>query len=271
MTGPEGQERIWAGDMRVYWRLFRQFAIRELKSKYLGSISGFVWPLVQPLALLAVYSYVFVVVFQARVPEAEGSGFVPYLAIAFWPWTAFSESLQRAVPAIHENADLISKVPVPQAMLVESTVAAGFALQLAGYVAVLAVLALAGTPIHPAGLPGALAVLLLLFVFTLGLSYLLSGLQVFVRDLEHALMPILMLWFFGTPILYSISLIPPDLRWIAHANPMTWFVMTLRDLLLTGRWDPGWADAIVPAATILLFLVGRRLFRKLAPRFEDFL
>lgn len=257
--------------MRIHWRLAGQFYLRELKSKYLGSISGFLWPLLQPLALLAVYSYVFVVVFNARVPEAEATGFVPYLAIAFWPWTAFSESLQRAVPTIHENADLISKVAVPQALLVESTVAAGFTLQMAGYAAVIAVLAATGTPIHAAGIPGAVAVLGLLFVFTLGLSYLLSALQVFVRDLEHALMPVLMLWFFGTPILYSISLIPPDLRWIAHVNPMTWFVSTLRDLLLHGNWTAGWTDAIVVSATLALFVVGRRLFQRLSPRFEDFL
>lgn len=257
--------------MQYHWRLARQFYLRELKSKYLGSISGFIWPLLQPLALLAVYSYVFVVVFKARVPEAEATGFVPYLAVAFWPWTAFSESLQRAVPSIHKNADLISKVPVPHAMLVESTVAAGFTLQIAGYAAVLAVLAATGTPIHAAGLPGAVVVLALLFVFTVGLSYLLSALQVFVRDLEHALMPVLMLWFFGTPILYSLSLIPPDLRWIAHVNPMTWYVSTLRDLLLTSTWRPGMGDAIVVAGTLALFGLGRWLFQRLAPRFEDFL
>lgn len=253
------------------WRLARRFYLRELRSKYLGSVSGFVWPLLQPLALLAVYSYVFVVIFKARVPEADTTGFVPYLAVAFWPWTAFSEALQRAVPTIHLNADLISKVAIPQAMLVESSVAAGFTLQLVGYAVVLATLAATGTAIQPGGLPGAIAVLGLLFMFTLGLSYLLSALQVFVRDLEHALAPVLMLWFFGTPILYSITLIPPDLRWIAWINPMTWFVSTLRELLLFGNWSPGWLDAVVVSETIVLFVLGRWLFQRLAPRFEDFL
>lgn len=257
--------------MEYRWRLFGQFYLRELKSKYLGSISGFVWPLLQPIALLGVYSYVFVVVFKARVPEADTMGFVPYLAVAFWPWTAFSESLQRAVPAIHLNADLISKVAVPQAMLVETAVAAGFTLQLAGYAAVLLVLAGTGTPIHAAGIPGAVVALAVLLMFTLGLAYLLSALQVFVRDLEHALQPVLMLWFFGTPILYSISLIPEHLHWIAHANPMTWFVTTLRELLLFGNWQPGWHDAIVLGGTLALFFAGRRLFDRLSPRFEDFL
>lgn len=253
------------------WRLLRQFYLRELRTRYLGSVSGFIWPLIQPLALLGIYAYVFVVIFNARVPEARGSGFVPYLAIAFWPWTAFSESLQRAVPVIQGNAGLISKVAIPLGILVESTVAATFTLQMAGYAAVLVVLAAVGVPIHPSGLPGAVLVLAVLYCFTLGLAYLLSALQVFIRDLEHGLTPVLMLWFFGTPILYSISLIPEAYRWAAHANPMTWYVSTLRELLLYGDWTPSAGDAVAVAGAVGVLVLGRFVFHRLAPRFEDFL
>lgn len=256
---------------RTRWRLLRQFYLREIRTRYLGSVSGFIWPLVQPLALLGIYAYVFVVIFNARVPEARGAGFVPYLAIAFWPWTAFSESLQRAVPVIQGNAGLISKVAIPLGLLVDSTVAATFTLQLVGYAAVLVVLAIAGVPIHPAGLPGAVVVLGVLFCFTLGLAYLLSALQVFVRDLEHGLAPVLMLWFFGTPILYSVSLIPEQYRWVADVNPMTWYVSTLRDLLLYGEWSPSPGDLVAVAVAVGLLLLGRFVFHRLSPRFEDFL
>lgn len=256
---------------RFRWRLARHFYLRELRNRYLGSISGFVWPLVQPLALLGIYAYVFVVIFQARVPDARTSGFVPYLAVAFWPWTAFSESLQRAVPAIQTNAGLISKVAVPHSLLVEATVAAAFTLQLAGYAAVLLVLALSGVTVHAAGLPGAVAVLALLLCFTLGLSYLLSALQVFVRDLEHAMASVLMLWFFGTPILYSVSLIPEPYRWIAWINPMTWYMSTLREMLLYGDWSPAWGDLGAVAVALGVLVLGRFVFQRLSPRFEDFL
>lgn len=268
-TGAAIPDRI--GPMRSHWRLFRQFYLRELRVRYLGSVSGFIWPLVQPLALLGIYSYVFVVIFNARVPEARDAGFVPYLAIAFWPWTAFSESLQRAVPAIQGNAGLISKVAIPLGLLVETTVAATFTLHMAGYAAVLVVLAAVGVPIQAAALPGALLVLGVLFCFTLGLAYLLSAVQVFVRDLEHGLTPVLMLWFFGTPILYSISLIPEAYRWVAHVNPMTWYVSTLRELLLYGDWSPSAGDGVAVAAAVGILLFGRFVFHRLSPRFEDFL
>lgn len=253
------------------WRLFRHFYRRELTTRYLGSVSGFIWPFVQPLALLAIYAYVFVVIFNARVPEARGAGFVPYLAIAFWPWTAFSESLQRAVPVIQGNAGLISKVAIPLNLLVDSTVAATFTLQMVGYAAVLLVLAVAGVPIHASGLPGAVLVLGVLFCFTLGLAYLLSALQVFVRDLEHGLTPVLMFWFFGTPILYSVSLIPEQYRWVADINPMTWYVSTLRELLLYGEWTPSLGDLAAVCIALGLLLLGRFVFQRLSTRFEDFL
>lgn len=257
--------------MRPYWRLFRQFFLRELKQRYLGSISGFFWPLMQPLMLLAVYSYVFTVIFKARVPEADATGFVPYLAIGFWPWTAFSESLMRSVPTIQGNADLISKVALPHALFVESGVAASFALQMIGYAAVLTVLAIAGIPLHWTGLPLVLVMLALLFTFTMGLSYALSALQVFVRDLEQAMRPIILLWFFSTPVLYSLTLIPEKYRWISWMNPLTWFLTTLRDILLKGDWTPGPLDAAAAVGVIAVFFLGRRLFMRLAPRFEDFL
>lgn len=257
--------------MRSRWRLLRQFFLRELKQRYLGSISGFLWPLLQPLALLAVYAYVFVVIFKARVPEADTTGFVPYLAIGFWPWTAFSESLMRGVKAIQGNADLISKVALPHALLVEASVAATFALQLAGYAVVLVALAATGTPLHWQSLPLVLLMLALLFAFTLGLAYILSALQVFVRDLEQAMRPIMLLWFFGTPVLYSLSLVPEDWRWVSWINPLTWYLTTLREMLLYGGWAPDAFDAAAVVGTLLLLLVGRRLFSRLSRRFEDFL
>lgn len=257
--------------MASYRRLFRQFFLRELRRNYLGSISGFLWPLLQPLALLAVYSYVFVVIFQARVPEADTTGFVPYLAIGFWPWTAFSESLMRGVKAIEGNASLISKVALPHTLLVESAVAATFALQIAGYAVVLLALAAMGTPIQWQALPAAIGMLALLFAFTLGLSYILSALQVFVRDLEQAMRPIMLLWFFATPVLYSLTLVPEDWRWLAWANPMTWYLTTLREMLLYGDWAPRATDLAAVAGTIVLLLIGRYLFGRLSRRFEDFL
>lgn len=257
--------------MRASWRLIRQFTRRELESQYLGSISGFIWPLILPLALLAIYSWVFVVIFQARVPEAETVGFVPYLAIALWPWIAFSESLMGAIPAIQANASLIGKVKLPHQILVYAKVGAGFVLQLFGYSIVLLILALLGYDLNWITLPLVACLLIVLFAFTLGLALVLSAVQVFVRDLEQAMRPIITLWFFGTPVLYSLTLIPEQVRWVAWLNPMTWFISGLRDLLLRGYWQFGPLDAAAIAGVLGLLLFGHYVFLRLSSRFEDFL
>ena len=89
-----------------FWNLVR----RQVRQDYLENITGFAWLFIQPLMLLAVYAFVFTHIFQARIPNADQFGFVPYLAVAFWPWTAFSESVIRASGAITAHAALIGKV-----------------------------------------------------------------------------------------------------------------------------------------------------------------
>ena len=73
--------------------VFRQLVSRAVRTGYLENLTGFAWLILQPLILLAVYAFVFSTIFKARIPDAGPGGFVPYLAIAFWPWIAFSEAV----------------------------------------------------------------------------------------------------------------------------------------------------------------------------------
>ena len=100
---------------------------------------------------------------------------------------------------------------------------------------------------------------------------LLAALQVFVRDVEHVLMPVLMILMYLTPILYPLTLVPESLRpWVA-ANPFGWLVGRLRDALLDGRLAPEPGDAVAVIVAVMIFLGGRWMFRRLSPYFEDFL
>ena len=114
--------------------------------------------------LLAVYAFVFSTIFKARVPESVGVEFVPYLAVAFWPWTAFSESVLKANNAITANAALIGKVAFATEQLPLATVAATFLMHMAGYLAVLLVLQFLGTDIHFSLLPAVLIVTVMLWL-----------------------------------------------------------------------------------------------------------
>jgi len=249
--------------------LFRNFYRRELTSRYLGSVTGLAWALLHPLALLAVYHFVFTRVF--RTGGFGGSSFLAFVAVALWPWLAAQEALQRGAVSLAGYAGLIRKVAFPNELVVYASVAATLTLHLAGYLVVLVVLRIAGEPIDLAGLLVALPLWVVMAVAVVGLTLAFASLQVFLRDVEHVLMPTLMILMYLTPILYPLALVPASLRpWVA-ANPFGWLVGRLREALLDGRlgFEPGDALAVLVAA--LVFVAGRWTFRRLSSRFEDFL
>lgn len=248
--------------------LFANFFRRELSVRYLGSVSGFAWAFVLPLAQLAVYHFIFTRVF--RVQGFSGVSFLAFVAVALWPWLAAQEALQRGTVSIGGYSDLIRKVAFPHELVVLGSVFATFALQFAGYVVVLVVLRVAGEGVHLRGLVVALPIWAILAVGVAGLALALSALQVFVRDVEHVLAPVLMILMYLTPILYPLTMVPESLREYAAWNPFTWIVSRLRDAFLDGRLTPRPNDAVAIAVALTVFLAGRWVFRRLSPSFEDF-
>ena len=262
---PAGASR---GGAAVGRRLFVQFFRREATTRYLGSVTGLAWALVHPIALLAVYHFVFTSIFRAT--GFAGSSFLAFVAVALWPWLAAQEAIQRAAVCVPAYGGLIRKVAFPHEVVVYASVAATLALHFAGYVVVLAVLRAIGEPIHLEGLLLAIPLWLVMAIAVAGIALALAALQVFVRDVEHVLMPVLMMLMYLTPILYPLTLVPERLRgWVAM-NPFTWLVDRLRAALLEGRIAPEAGDLAALAVALALFAAGRWTFRRLSPHFEDF-
>lgn len=251
--------------------VFRQMVVRSIRADYLENITGLAWLILQPLMLLAVYAFVFTYIFDARIGTTQDIGFVPYLAVAFWPWTAFAESVLKSAVSITQNAALIGKVAFPAEMLPLSTVTATFLMHSIGYGVVLCILQLSGTDIHWPGLLLALPVLLLLFVFACALSLVVSSLQVFIRDVSQILPPVMTFWFFTTPILYSQSFLPETFARLMQFNPMSWYVEKLRSLLLFGDYGLQWLDLLLLAVPIVFFVLAMAFFRRFNAHLEDFL
>lgn len=254
-----------------YRALFQHFLVREIKSRYLGSLSGYFWVLAQPLAQLALYSLVFTTIFQVRFPQLEQHSFVEFVAIALWPWLAFQEGIQRALVAISNNAGLIKKIALPYELLVYTAVGGSYAVHGAGFLLVLGVLSVLGSELHLLTLPAVLWLLGLLFLLTMGLALILATLQVFLRDIEHVLVSVLMLWFYASPILYPLSLVPEPFRTLLRINPLSYFFDRLRDLLMFGQWKFTEVDIMVALGSVLIFGLGLAFFRRCAGRFEEFL
>jgi ABC-type polysaccharide/polyol phosphate export permease len=251
-----------------YRFLFANLFVREIRNRYVGSASGLLWALAHPLLLLGVFAFVFSVVF--RPPELAGKHYLLFVAVALWPWLAFQEGLQRGTVVIQSYAGLVKKVAFPHELLIYASVAATFALHLTGYLLVLTALATMGEPVAYSGIVLALAVWLTLFLGTIGLTLFLAGVQVFFKDVEHILNPVLQVFMYLAPILYPLSLVPPGLRgWVA-GNPMSYLIERLRDALELGQLLPQVADLTAVAAAITVFALGRTFFLRLSPYFEDF-
>lgn len=252
-------------------QLIVELTRRELVTRYLENITGLIWLIIQPLLMLAVYAFVFTQIFKARLVGIENIEYVPYLALAFWPWTAFSEAVMRGSNSIITNAPLIGKVAIRAEILPVAAATAAFLMHTVGYVVVMIVLELLGTDLVWLALPQALILMVMVYIFALGLALTASALQVFIRDLEHIIPTLMMFWFFTSPILYSPNFIPEQYRWIFSINPFTWIAGRFRSLLVDGQLMPNLLDLVALVVALTVFALGLWLFRRLSPHFEDFL
>jgi lipopolysaccharide transport system permease protein len=253
------------------YRLALHFIRRDIRNRYLGSFSGGLWALVQPLIQLAVYGFVFVYVFNAKVPGADAPGYVPFLALGLWPWVAFSEGITRATTAIQDNAPLINKVAMPRQVLVFAAVASSFLVHGVGFCAITLALRAFGVPLDLLALPIALAGFVQLFLLALGVAFVCAAVQVFVRDLAPALPQLLMLWMFASPIFYARASLPSRYQGWFDLNPFAYYPEQFRALLLHSGGSALRSEVIALLLAMVALACGLTVFPRLKPHFEDFL
>ena len=250
--------------------LLVRFTEREILSRFAGSAFGLIWALANPLLLLAIYSFVFGHLFQQRMGDLSSESYVVFLAIALWPWMMFADGVMRAMQSVQANAPLVKKVAFPHLLLVLAAVNSVFLVHLAGYIAILALLAFTGTTLHLAGLPNALLAIATLYLLAVGVGAFLAALQTLLRDVEQVVAPALMMLQFLTPVLYPVTAIPVAYRHWFTWNPLTGVLQRLRDGLLLGAL-PQFGDLWMLFVGVVIAIIGIGFFVRLSPYFEDFL
>lgn len=252
--------------------LTTEFIVRELRARFSGSFAGILWAVFQPALQLAIFAFIFVKVFHAKVPGADAPGYLSFLAVALWPWTAFADAILNATKAIQDNSALIGKVALPRSLLVFARVCASFAIHLLGFVVIVVVLSFSDD--HVRLLTGLLPALLLyipLFALALGFSLAFAAMQVFVRDLIQLLGQTLPMLMYCAPVFYDRSVIPPSVQPWLSLNPFTFYAEAFHALVLGhGTLDP-WSVLWALVVAALVLLAGYGLFRRLDRHFEDFL
>ncbi|MEK7284996.1 MAG: ABC transporter permease [Chloroflexota bacterium] len=251
--------------------LLVDFAWRELRARYKGSVLGFAWNFVIPLSQLVVFWILFGVLFGVR-PRTE-TGEQPYavfLFVGLLGWTFFANSVQGGAASIVANGGIVKKVRLPLQLLPAATVLSSLVNYLLTLVVLVVVLAIFG-PRHPEGLVYVPFLVLVQLVLNLGLAYLVAALNVFFRDVQHILGVLLMAWYFLTPVLFPIAILAdrPRELFLMYLNPMTAIVVGYHGALLDGL-APEWGPLLYSTAFALVaFLVGFEYFRRAKDEFES--
>jgi len=251
-------------------QLLGDFAWRELRARYKGSALGFAWNFLIPLLQLVVFWILFGVILGTRPVTASGEHpYAIFLFVGLIPWTFFSNSLQAGAASIVANSAIVKRVRLPVQLLPAASVLSALANFLLTLLVLFVVLAAFG-PRHPEGLLYLPLLVLVQLVLGAGVAYLLAGLNVFFRDVEHILGVVLMAWYFLTPILFPISMLadrPRELL-LAYLNPMTAIIVGYQRALLDGL-PPEWPWLGYSAAFgIFAFVVGFAYFRRAKDDFE---
>lgn len=223
---------MWADvrELYAYRETLLALVGRELRSRYKGSVLGFLWTLGNPMLMLVIYNFVFS--FVARVAVDNYS---MYLFVALLPWFYLSTSLLQASASIIHNADLVKKTYFPRAILPLSVVIANLINYLLSLGVLIPALLLSGIRFDHSLAAFPLIVLTQTMLVT-GVALLVAAANVYFRDLQHLLGVGVTAWFFLTPVVFPAELVPPQVRTIFMINPMGPLIVAYRDVMFYSRW-----------------------------------
>jgi ABC-type polysaccharide/polyol phosphate export permease len=245
--------------------LLAALTARELKARYRGSVLGFFWSLVQPLLLLAVYSFVFGLVFEPRAAGAEP--YALFLVCGLFPWIWLATSLSEGTVSLVASAGLIRRAVFPAELLPIVPVASNLVHLLFAMPVVALGVFLALRQGYEVGGPGALAlpgIVLLQLPAIAGVSLALAALHAHFKDVKDILANLLTLGFFLTPVLYPLAAVSvPALARLVRFNPVTPFTLAYQEALFAGSFPRGqlWLEMAIVA--VVCWSAGAILFERL--------
>jgi len=249
-----------------YRELIYFLAWRDVKVRYKQTLIGVVWVLFQPLAMMAVFWLIFGRVVQG-VPS-DGVPYPLYVLVALLPWQFFSRVISESTSSLITDQRLITRVYFPRLVVPIATALTAFVdFALAMFLVGLLMMWF-GTFPGPPVLLLPLAMLLMVAA-ALGVGFWLSALNVEYRDVMHAIPFLVQLWFFVTPVVYSVSWLPQQWEMLFSLNPMTAVVDGFRSCLLGSELARPYSAAISAAVAITLFVSGVIWFRRRERSFVD--
>lgn len=246
-----------------YREMLKSNVKKDLRGKYKGSFLGFLWTFINPLLQLLVYSLVF-----SQVLRVDVENYPMFLFTALIPWTFFTTAIQCATVEVVNNGAIIKKVYFPREILTISTVTSAFINFLLSMIIVVIALIVSGIGVSEHILLFPL-IAIINYILVLGISFILSSVTVYLRDLQYIVNVIIMLMFYITPILFTLDSFPQEYQKILMLNPMATIILAYKDVLYYHGMPPFRSLAIVGIASSVILIIGYKIFKKLEKKFAE--
>jgi ABC-type polysaccharide/polyol phosphate export permease len=249
----------------TYRELICALALKDLRVRYKRSVLGFLWALLNPLGTMIVLTIVFSSVMRIAIDN-----YAVFLICALLPWTFFAQGLSYSVESIVSNADLLKKMYIGKSVFPVAAMLANLINFLLSLIPLIPLLLALRFPIHWTWIFLPLP-LICLIAFTLGFGFFCAAANVFFRDVAHILQIVLSAWFYFSPVIYPLSLVPKKFQVIFLLNPMLYILDGFRAVIYYGTF-PSKESLILSFICGFTFLIlGYRMFRRYQDAFVYYL
>lgn len=257
-----------SSSLRQFFELLFAFTQKEIKARYKNAVLGFLWMFLNPIIQMLVMGFVFSLIFRFGIKD-----YYLFLFTGLLPWNFFALSLNKATPSIVYERSLIQKSFFPREVIPLSIVLSNFFHLLISLVLLLIFLGVTGKwqIFIPANFFLFVICLFFLLFFTSGFSLITSSLNVFWRDVNFFTQALILIWFYATPIIYPLSLIPQRFQALFYLNPLSG-IFTLLQKSIVGKGSfPNLILFSQFLIIIFIFILGTILFKNRAKFFSDWL
>lgn len=252
-----------AKDLYNYRELLKTNIKKDVGGKYKNSVLGVLWSFINPLLQIAVYALVFQVILKSDIEN-----YTVYLCCGLIPWQYFSAVVLRGAATIIDNGNIIKKVYFPREILPISVVTSECVNFLISTIIIIGFVVFGGIGLS-FNILWYFLILAIQYIVSIGISFIVSSLTVYFRDLLHLLGIIIQLLFYATPIVYSINSVPANLQWIVKINPMSYLIEAYRNIFYN-KTSPDFQGLLIALGMgIVLCIVGYFVFKKLEKRFAE--
>jgi ABC-type polysaccharide/polyol phosphate export permease len=264
-TNVAGAALRWRDELRdiaQHANLLLELVHRDLTIRYKRSFLGFLWTMLHPLLLMMIFTIIFSGLFRFQTPHYE-----TYFLSAYVAWNFFSQTITNSMASVAWNGPLMKRVRVPRSIFTLSAIISGIVNLALSLVVLIAIMLVVRAPIHPSILFVPIS-LLVVGIFTLGVSLALTAISVFFADVREMVQAGLPALLYMTPIIYPVSIVPERFRWLVEKNPLTYLIRIARDPIYEGHLPPLRTFVIAVIVSLLSMLIGWMIFRRFAPRFD---